>query len=437
MNNKTIGDFIACLRKEKGITQKELAEFLNVSDKTVSHWECGENSPDLSVIPILAEYFGVSCDELIKGERKKEKSASVPTAAPFSILQATENPLSQAFHRFKIQNIISACISLLSVIAGIGIKELLTYVTYDYSANVFSLCITLCGSLISLACTVIFNIMFKNKLTQANDAYSYRFKANRISFLNAYLCLLSFSLVLSLTARYGYIFIIAALAVMIIIEIFTQKGPLNPEASFENIKICKAYRIRRSFTLICVALIASAGFLNFFISETYHPSAQNIIFYSAEEFKAYMETPDEKPHNSYIIDGATMTVPFTEPPTTANPPATAIAPEQNDTTVQSPVVTLIPGWTPADKSIETVCNSKGEEIISFRRLNNEVYDYAYNEEQGTFHVITYEAKIKAKNRRLFVDDLFPVIFTLFCIADVTVCYILCKRKIKKLTEQAL
>ena len=165
----------------------------------------------------------VTCDELIKGERKKEKPASVPTASPISILQATENPLSQAFHRFKIQNIISACISLLSVIAGIGIKELLTYVTYDYSANVFSLCITLCGSLISLACTVIFNIMFKNKLTQANDAYSYRFKANRISFLNSYLCLLSFSLVLSLTARYGYIFIMAALAVMIIIEIFTKR----------------------------------------------------------------------------------------------------------------------------------------------------------------------------------------------------------------------
>ena len=70
MTNKSIGNFLAELRKEKGLTQKEVADFLNVSDKTVSHWECDKYSPDISVIPILAEFFGVTCDEILKGEKK-------------------------------------------------------------------------------------------------------------------------------------------------------------------------------------------------------------------------------------------------------------------------------------------------------------------------------------------------------------------------------
>ena len=70
MTNKSIGNFLAELRKEKGLTQKEIADYLNVSDKTVSHWECDKYSPDISAIPVLADFFGVTCDEILRGERK-------------------------------------------------------------------------------------------------------------------------------------------------------------------------------------------------------------------------------------------------------------------------------------------------------------------------------------------------------------------------------
>ena len=59
MEKKTIGSFIAALRKANGMTQKELAEKLNVSDKSVSRWERDDGAPDLSVIPVIAEIFGV------------------------------------------------------------------------------------------------------------------------------------------------------------------------------------------------------------------------------------------------------------------------------------------------------------------------------------------------------------------------------------------
>lgn len=70
MEKKTIGGFIATLRKANGMTQKELAEKLNVSDKTISRWERDDGAPDLSVIPVIAEIFGVTCDELLRGEKR-------------------------------------------------------------------------------------------------------------------------------------------------------------------------------------------------------------------------------------------------------------------------------------------------------------------------------------------------------------------------------
>ena len=69
MEKKTIGKFISALRKANGMTQKELGEKLFVSDKTVSRWECDECTPELSLIPSIAELFGITTDELLRGER--------------------------------------------------------------------------------------------------------------------------------------------------------------------------------------------------------------------------------------------------------------------------------------------------------------------------------------------------------------------------------
>ena len=64
-----IGEFLAILRKSKGMTQQEAANWLGVSNKTVSSWETGASCPDISMLPSLAELYGVTCDELLRGER--------------------------------------------------------------------------------------------------------------------------------------------------------------------------------------------------------------------------------------------------------------------------------------------------------------------------------------------------------------------------------
>ena len=59
MDQKKIGLFLKELRKEKELTQSQLAEHLNVSDRTVSRWETGTNLPDLSVLVELADFYDV------------------------------------------------------------------------------------------------------------------------------------------------------------------------------------------------------------------------------------------------------------------------------------------------------------------------------------------------------------------------------------------
>lgn len=72
MDQQKIGAFLKKLRKEKNLTQEQLAEQLNVSGRTVSRWETGSNMPDISILVELAEFYDVSIPEIIDGERKSE-----------------------------------------------------------------------------------------------------------------------------------------------------------------------------------------------------------------------------------------------------------------------------------------------------------------------------------------------------------------------------
>ena len=73
MNQVKIGAFIAQLRKEQELTQKQLAEQVGVSDKTISKWECGNGLPELSTIPELCKVLNINMNELLSGERLAEE----------------------------------------------------------------------------------------------------------------------------------------------------------------------------------------------------------------------------------------------------------------------------------------------------------------------------------------------------------------------------
>lgn len=76
MSNKTIGEIISSLRKEKGMTQSDLAEKMNVTDKAVSKWERNLSFPDVNSIPKLAEILGISVEELLNAQKKENSNNS-------------------------------------------------------------------------------------------------------------------------------------------------------------------------------------------------------------------------------------------------------------------------------------------------------------------------------------------------------------------------
>ncbi len=69
MDAMKIGDFLSALRKARGYTQQAVAERLNLSNKTISKWESGGGLPDITVLPALAELYGVTVDEILAGQR--------------------------------------------------------------------------------------------------------------------------------------------------------------------------------------------------------------------------------------------------------------------------------------------------------------------------------------------------------------------------------
>ena len=69
IDKEQFGTFLSQLRRERGMTQKDLAERLYISDKAVSKWERGLSLPDIALLQPLAELFGVSITELLSGRR--------------------------------------------------------------------------------------------------------------------------------------------------------------------------------------------------------------------------------------------------------------------------------------------------------------------------------------------------------------------------------
>jgi len=77
MNQMATGKFISQKRKEKNLTQEQLAEKLGVSNKTISKWETGKCMPDYSVVKILCDELEITVAELIDGEKTEEKSVRI------------------------------------------------------------------------------------------------------------------------------------------------------------------------------------------------------------------------------------------------------------------------------------------------------------------------------------------------------------------------
>lgn len=166
MEKKTIGKFISVLRRANGMTQKELGDRLYVSDKTVSRWERDECTPELALLPALADLFGVTIDELIRGER------AAPAAPP---LRADETPPRSAAGRpfrillrrhttgHRLFTLLSAAVGLLGLI-GAAICNL------GFSRGLLGFCIALIFILAAVCLLLVFTNLLYLRPDEEDDA---------------------------------------------------------------------------------------------------------------------------------------------------------------------------------------------------------------------------------------------------------------------------
>ena len=119
MDLQKIGTFLKELRKEKGFTQEQLAESLNVSRRTVSRWETGSNMPDLDLLMEISDLYEVDLREMLNGERKSEEKMDKEMEQ--AVLQAAEYSNAGKERAAKVIRIYFI-IGILALIVNIGME---------------------------------------------------------------------------------------------------------------------------------------------------------------------------------------------------------------------------------------------------------------------------------------------------------------------------
>ena len=157
MSKNTIGQFIATLRKANGMTQQDVAERLNVSNKAVSRWERDECAPDLSAIPALAEMFGITCDELLRGERNNP-DMDAPEETIHKLKLKSDKQFRLMLYNRKKQFTNLTFISIGLIIVGLIVAMICNL---GFSRGLLGFCLTSVFLVAATICQICFTVSFR------------------------------------------------------------------------------------------------------------------------------------------------------------------------------------------------------------------------------------------------------------------------------------
>ena len=102
MDQVKIGKFLAELRKEKEMTQEQLAEKLNVARRTISRWETGNNMPDIDMLIEISDLYEVDLREILNGERKSENMNNETKETVLQAVDYTNSETEKINRRIRI-----------------------------------------------------------------------------------------------------------------------------------------------------------------------------------------------------------------------------------------------------------------------------------------------------------------------------------------------
>lgn len=143
INNEKFGQFLSEIRKEKSMTQKELADQLFVSDKTVSKWERGNSMPNVALLIPIADVFGITVTELLKGERNEDHSLNMDGADDTFDL-SVHNMIRQRKKKWILALVLSIGIVIVEAIymkaSGITIEQMGDSLYLSFLMLIFAVC---------------------------------------------------------------------------------------------------------------------------------------------------------------------------------------------------------------------------------------------------------------------------------------------------------
>lgn len=298
MEKKSIGRFIAALRKANGMTQKELAEQLNVSDKAVSRWERDESAPDLSLIPVIAEIFHVTSDEILRGERASYQDTGATKSSEKGKKQIVML-LEKGKNKFQIYSLISVGV------AGIGLLGAMICNFGFLRANIgfFVGCMFYLAAIILIG-IALFNILPTIQMEEAdeNDIAACRnhiakwFCGTMVAIVSLFLFTLP--LVTQVYDAYmGLNFdawlvsglpmaLVAAVVGIVFWWIISEKkfSASETQKAMTKLKLKYVGRTAIALAVTCVMQLATLHIIG-----VLHPFTEGQTFYKYEEFVAFME----------------------------------------------------------------------------------------------------------------------------------------------------
>ena len=323
MEKKTIGAFISALRRAHGMTQRELGERLFVSDKAVSRWERDECTPDLSLIPEIADIFGVTADELLRGERKASSPAPQENDTPSNADAPKKDARSERQFKLLLDRRMTKYKNLSLISAGIGILGVIVaaIINLGVTRGYIAFCMSLVFLLAATVCQICFLMTFRmrqNEEDEADDRHTIVAAFNEKILLTAknvfwlLLELLAFCLPLTtvgdayfgLTFSSWLLFGLACAAIAFILlhsiyelglrRLFIQKQLLSDAPS---------YCAERSLLIKSLIIFASVGVLVIFLNVVFQSFESTTfvkpyVFETKEEFINFMAIRDSR--DSYI-----------------------------------------------------------------------------------------------------------------------------------------
>ena len=324
MEKKTIGKFISALRKANGMTQKELGEKLFVSDKTVSRWECDECTPELSLIPSIAEIFGITTDELLRGEKNNpdREAASEDAVNKQKAKSDKQFKLMLYSRKKKFTNL--SFISIGLIIVGLIAAMICNL---GFSKGLLGFCLASLFFVAATICQICFTVSLRLLIDEEETDHAEEIKkANTdmvfssvkiffVIFLTFAFCLPIAVLTLSyFNSHYGLVFdswllfgalfaTVAFLLAFCIYKIFVLKVLINKELVWVDKealnkinaeskllgKICIVFVFALAIIMLATYIIASSVSESTFIERERFDNPDEFIEYMESEYDAWYE----------------------------------------------------------------------------------------------------------------------------------------------------